>query len=329
MQIVIPDDYQDMVDQLDCYPLIRHHQVTRYREPAKTLDQMEDRLRDADIVVSIRERTELSRSLIERLPKLRLIALVGRSSRMIDYAACTEHGVMVSTGKSNSPEAPAELTIALILASRRNVALEAERMKRGDWPCTLSHRLRGSTLGIFGLGAIGALVAEAGRGLEMDVLVWGREGSLKRAGAAGYRTAAAKEELFESSDVLSLHLRLVPETRGSVGPDDLTRMKPTALIVNTARAELLQPGALIDALNKGRPGFAAVDVYEEEPIIGGNHPLLKMPNALCVPHIGWAEWDNFELYFSEAFEQIVAFEKGQKLRLANPDVKPRSWPSRN
>ena len=323
MKIVIPDDYQDMVDRLDCFSLIRHHEVMRYREPAKTLDQLADRLGDADIVVSIRERTEFCRSLIERLPKLKLIALVGRSSRMIDYAACTEQGVLVSTGKSNSPEAPAELTIALILASRRNIALEAERMKRGDWPCTLSHRLRGSTLGIFGLGAIGALVAEAGRGLSMNVLVWGREGSLERARSAGFRTAKAKEELFASSDVLSLHLRLDRDTRGIVGPDDLARMKPTALIVNTARAELIEPSALVEALHKGRPGFAAVDVYNQEPVIGGNHPLLKMPNALCVPHIGWAEWDNFELYFSEAFEQIVAYEKGEKLRLANPDVKPQ------
>jgi D-3-phosphoglycerate dehydrogenase len=324
MKIVIPDDYQDMVDQLDCYSLIRHHQVTRYREPAETPALLAARLRDADVVVAIRERSEFSRWLIERLPNLKLIALLGRASRMIDYAACTEHGVMVATGKSNSPVAPAELTIALILAARRNVALEAERMKRGDWPCTLSHRLRGSTLGIFGLGAIGALVARAGEGLAMDVLVWGRSGSLERARAAGYRTASSKEELFEKSDVLSLHVRLVPETRGIVGPDDLARMKPTALIVNTARAELFQPGALVDALRNGRPGFTAVDVYEEEPIIGGNHPLLRLSNALCVPHIGWAEWDNFELYFSEAFEQIVAFEKGEKLRLANPDVKPRA-----
>ena len=324
MKIVIPDDYQDIVDRLDCFSLMRHHEVTRYREPAKSLDQLADRLRDADVIVLIRERTELCRSLIERLPKLRLIALVGRSSRVIDYAACTEHGIMVSTGKSNSPEAPAELTVALILASRRNVALEAERMKRGDWPCTLSHRLRGSTLGIFGLGAIGTLVAEAGRGLAMNVLVWGREGSLARARAAGYRAAKAKEELFESSDVLSLHLRLGRETRGIVGPNDLASMKPTALIVNTARAELIKPGALVEALHKGRPGFGALDVYDQEPVIDGNHPLLKMPNALCVPHIGWAEWDNFELYFSEAFEQIVAYEKGEALRLANPDVKPRS-----
>jgi len=323
MKIVIPDDYQDMVDQLACFALIRHHDVTRYREPARDLQQLVERLRDADIVVSIRERVEFSRALLAQLPKLKLIALVGRNSQMIDFAACTELGIPVATGKSNSPEAPAELALALIIASRRNVALEAERMKRGDWPCTLSHRLRGSTLGIFGLGHIGQLVAEGGRGLGMEILVWGQKASLEKAAAAGYRAAGSKEELFERSDVLSLHVRLRPETRGIVGPDDLVRMKPTALIVNTARAELIAPGALLDALRKGRPGFAAVDVYEQEPITNGNHPFLSMPNVLCLPHLGWAEWQNFELYFSEAFQQIVAYEKGQPLRLANPDVRPR------
>jgi len=324
MKIVIPDDYQDMVDQLACFALIRHHDVTRYREPARDLQQLVERLRDADIVVSIRERVEFSRALLAQLPKLKLIALVGRNSQMIDFAACTELGIPVATGKSNSPEAPAELALALIIASRRNVALEAERMKRGDWPCTLSHRLRGSTLGIFGLGHIGQLVAEGGRGLGMEILVWGQKSSLEKAAAAGYRAAASKRELFERSDVLSLHVRLRPETRGIVGPDDLARMKPSALIVNTARAELIAPGALLDALRKNRPGFAAVDVYEQEPIINGNHPFLSMPNVLCLPHLGWAEWQNFELYFSEAFQQIVAYEKGEPLRLANPDVRPRA-----
>jgi D-3-phosphoglycerate dehydrogenase len=211
----------------------------------------------------------------------------------------------------------------LIVTSRRNVAREAERMKHGEWPCTLSHRLRGSTLGIFGLGVIGQLVAEGGRGLGMNILVWGQENSRKKAATAGYAAAASKDELFERSDVLCLHVRLTRDTRGIVGAADLARMKPTALIVNTARAELIQPGALLDALRKGRPGYAAVDVYEQEPIVGGNHPLLAMPNVLCTPHLGWAEWDNFELYFREAFEQIVAYERGLPLRLANPDVKPR------
>ena len=323
MKIVIPDDYQDVADRLECFSLIRHHDVTRYREPARDLAQLVERLGEAEVVVSIRERVEFSRALLERLPKLKLIALVGRNSQAIDFSACTEFGIPVSTGKSNSPVAPAELTLALIVASRRNVALEAERMKRGDWPCTLSHRLRGSTLGIFGLGAIGALVAEGGRGLGMEVLVWGQQASFEKAAAAGYSVAAGKQELFERSDVLSLHVRLTRATRGIVGPDDLARMKPTALIVNTSRAELIQPGALLAALRNGRPGYAAVDVYEQEPITGGSHPFLSMPNVLCTPHLGWAEWPNFELYFCEAFEQIVAYERGQPLRLGNPDVRPR------
>jgi len=324
MKIVIPDDYQDMVDQLECFALIRHHDVRRHREPARDLAQLVERLRDADVVVSIRERVEFSRALLEKLPKLKLIALVGRNSKAIDFAACTELGIPVATGKSNSPVAPAELALALIVASRRNVALEAERMKRGDWPCTLSHRLRGSTLGIFGLGAIGQLVAEGGRGLGMEILVWGQQSSREKAAAAGFAAAASQQELFERSDVLSLHVRLSRETRGIVGPDDLARMKPTALIVNTARAELIAPGALLDALRRGRPGYAAVDVYEQEPIIDGNHPFLSMPNVLCMPHLGWAEWTNFELYFREAFEQIVAYEQGLAMRLGNPGVQVRT-----
>src|SRR5882757_9830413 len=204
MKIVIPDDYQDMVHLLPSYALICHHDVVRYRAPARDLDELVERLRDADVVVAIRERVEFSRALLERLPRLKLLALVGRNAGTIDFAACTALGIPVSTGKSNSPDAPAELAIALMVASRRNIALEAERMRRGDWPCTLSHRLRGSTLGIFGLGAIGRLVAEGGRGLGMDILVWGQENSLKQAAAKGYASAASKNELFERSDVLSL-----------------------------------------------------------------------------------------------------------------------------
>jgi D-3-phosphoglycerate dehydrogenase / 2-oxoglutarate reductase len=323
VKIAIPDDYQDIVDRLPCFSLIKHHDVVRYREPARDIDHLVERLRDADVVVSIRERVEFSRALLERLPKLKLLALVGRGASTIDFKACTALGIPVSTGKSNSPDAPAELTVALIVASRRNIALEAERMKRGDWPCTLSHRLRGSTLGIYGLGFIGQLVASSMAGMGMKVLVWGQEKSLQKAREAGYEVASGKQDLFERSDVLSLHIRLRPETRGIVGPQDLARMKPTSLLVNTARAELIEPGALEEALRMGRPGYAAVDVYEKEPVTGGNHPLLKMPNALCVPHLGWAEWDNFELYFRECFEQIVAYERGDLLRLANPEVKPR------
>ena len=316
MEIAIPDDYQDMVDRLSCFSLLADHDVVRYREPAANLDQLVERLHSAEVVVAIRERVSFSRALIERLPNLKLIALVGRAATTIDYSACKDHGVLVSTGASNSPIAPAELTVALMVAARRNIALEAERMRHGDWPCTLSHRLSGSTLGIFGLGAIGSLVARAGAGMGMNVLAWGQETSAAKAKAAGYDFAASKADMFERSDVLSLHVRLRPDTRGIVGPEDLGRMKPTALLVNTSRAELIQPEALLTALRAGRPGYAAVDVYEEEPITGGNHPFLAMPNVLCVPHLGWAERENFELYFRECFEQIVAYATGAPMRLA-------------
>ena len=315
MKIVIPDDYQDIVDRLSCFQMLSGHEVVRYREPAADMDQLVERLETAEVIVSIRERVTFSRALIERLPRLRLIALVGRAATTIDYVACKDHGVLVSTGLSNAPIAPAELTVALIVAARRNIALEAERMRRGDWPCTLSHRLSGSTLGIFGLGAIGSLVARAGAGMGMNVLAWGQETSAARAKAAGYAFATSKADLFERSDVLSLHVRLRPDTRGIVGQDELARMKPTALLVNTSRAELIQPGALLAGLQAGRPGFAAVDVYEIEPVTNGDHPFLSMPNVLCTPHLGWAEWDNFELYFRECFEQIVAYDHGLPMRL--------------
>ncbi len=287
MKIVIPDDYQDMVDRLDCFSLIRHHEVTRHRAPARDVDELVERLRDADVVVSIRERVEFSRPLLERLPKLKLIALVGRNSQMIDFPACTALGIPVATGKSNSPVAPAELALALIVASRRNVALEAERMKRGDWPCTLSHRLRGSTLGVFGLGAIGQLVAEGGRGLGMNILVWGQQDSLTKAAGAGYTAAASKEDLFDRSDVLSLHVRLTPYTRGIVGADDLARMKPTALLVNTARAEIIAPGALLDALAqgtarlcRGRRLRAGADRRRESSVPGDAERPVHAPSRL-------------------------------------------------
>ena len=322
MKIVIPDDYQDIADKVAAYSLIRQHEVTRYTDSNHDLDTLVTRLRDADVVVSIRERVPLTRALLERLPKLRLISLLGRTAATIDFAACTELGIPVTTGVSNSPDSPAEHTLALMLSSRRNITREAEGMQRGALPSTVAHRLRGSTLGIFGLGAIGELVAQGGKGLGMNVLVWGRETSRAKARDLGFAIASSSAELFQRADVLSLHVRLSKETRGMVGPVDLARMKPTALLVNTGRAELIQPGALLAALRQGRPGFAAVDVYEEEPV-SPEHPFLAMPNVLCTPHSAWAEWDNFELYFQEAYEQIVAFEKGQPLRLANPTVKPR------
>jgi D-3-phosphoglycerate dehydrogenase len=260
--------------------------------------------------VAIRERVAFPRSLLERLPNLKLLALVGRHSAVIDFAACKDLGIDVVHGSSASPASPAELTVALILASRRNIVIEAQRMKRGELPGALAHRLRGSTLGVYGLGTIGTLVAAAGAGLGMRVLVFGRENSVAKAREAGYAVAASKSDLFEQSDVLTLQIRLTAETRGSITREDLARMKPTALFVNTARAELVQRGALLEALKAGRPGYAALDVYEEEPV-PPSHPLLSMPNVLCTPHLGWAEYDNFELYFGECFERIAAWAEAK------------------
>ncbi len=297
--------------RLRCYELLRGHDVIRFKEPARTLDELAERLRGAQVVVAIRERVAFPRALLERLaPQLKLISLVGRHSAVIDFEACKALGIRVAHGSAASPVAPAELTVALILASRRNVVIEAGRMQRGELPATMSHRLRGGTLGIYGLGTIGALVAPLGPALGMRVLVWGRAKSLDAARQAGYDVAASKAELFAQSDVLSLHLRLNAETRGAVTAEDLARMKPTALFVNTARAELVQPGALLGALKQGRPGFAALDVYEEEPL-PKEHPLLQLPNVLCTPHAGWAEFETFETYFGEALENVARYARGE------------------
>lgn len=319
MRIAIPDDYQDIVHTLHCYRTLREHDVVRYREPAANVAAFASRLRDAEVVVPIRERSHFSRALIEQLPNLRLISQTGRSTRHIDVGACTERGIVVSAGTQASPIAPAEMTWALILASRRHVPLEVARMQRGEWPCTLSHRLSGTTLGIFGLGMIGTLVARVGAAFGMQVLVLGQEASARRAREAGYQVASGKAELFERSDVLCLLMRMTSETRGLVTRADLDRMKPTALLVNTARADLIERNALVAALRAGRPGFAAVDVYENEPVINADHPLLAMPNVVCTHHIAWAEHATFELYFGEAFDNVNAFARGEPRNVINPE----------
>jgi len=308
------------VHTLRCFSLLAEHEVIRYREPAADIADFARRLQNAAAVIPIRERSRFSRELIERLPDLEIISQTGRSTHHIDVAACTAHGVLVTAGTHASPIAPAELTWALILASRRHVPEEIDRMKRGEWPCTLSHRLAGSTLGIFGLGMIGTFVARVGAAFGMRILVLGRENSVREARATGYDVASGKAELFERSDVLCLLMRLTSETRGLVTYDDLARMKPNALLVNTARAELIESGALVSALRAGRPGFAAVDVYEHEPVIAANHPLLAMPNVLCTHHIAWAEHDTFELYFGEAFANLLAYANGTPRSVVNPEA---------
>ena len=321
MRVVIPDDYQDCLHTLDCYAALRGHEVARHRLPARDEAHFAELLRDADAVVAVRERSAFPRALLERLPRLKLISQVGRSTHHIDLAACAERGVTVCAGTQASPIAPTELTWALILAARRNVVVEAERMRRGEWPTTLSHRLAGSTLGIFGLGTIGELVARVGPAFGMRVLVWGRDSSRALARTRGYDAATSREQFFAESDVLSLHVRMTDATRGIVTRSDLARMKPTALFVNTSRAGLVEPGALEDALRAGRPGYAAVDVYDREPVTGGDHPLLKMENVVCMPHLGWADRDTFELYFGEAFRQVADFFAGRPVNVIGRDLR--------
>ncbi|HEX2060457.1 MAG TPA: D-2-hydroxyacid dehydrogenase family protein [Thermoanaerobaculia bacterium] len=300
MRVVIPDDYQDAVRGLACFAKLAAHDVTIYNDTVKDVDALAERFRDADALVLIRERTAITDELLAKLPRLRLISQTGRGTAHIDMDACARRGVEVAVG-TGSPYAPAELTFALILASMRRVCAEAARLRSGGWQGELGRTLRGRTLGIYGYGKIGSLVAAYGHALGMHVMAWGREGSQSRAAADGF---AVSPSLFDDSDVVSLHLRLTNETRGIVTAADLARMKPDALLVNTSRAELIEPGALEAALRAGRPGFAAVDVYEEEPVAG--HPLLALPNVLCTPHLGYVEKDSYELYFGQAFDAINA-----------------------
>lgn len=319
MRILIPDDYQDAVRGLACFSKLAGHDVTVFTDTIKEIDALAERLQPAEALVLIRERTRISDALLERLPNLKLISQTGKGTSHIDIAACTRRGVVVTAG-TGSPYAPAELTWALVLAALRHIPHEVARMRAGHWQSTLGTGLRGRTLGIWGYGKIGSLVAGYGRAFGMNVLVWGREGSLSRAHVDRYTTAADRQRLFEQADVLSLHIKLDKETRGIVTAADLARMKPDALLVNTSRAELIEPGALEAALRAGRPGFAAVDVYEEEPILGADHPLLALSNAVCTPHLGYVEKDSYESYFGQAFDQVVAFAEGNPVHLVNREA---------
>jgi D-3-phosphoglycerate dehydrogenase len=328
MKIVILDDYQDVVRKLQCATKLEPYQAKVYTNTVKGQGQLAVRLKDAEVLVLIRERTHMPRQLIEKLPKLKLIVQTGRIGSHIDVAACTEHGIAVAEG-SGSPVAPAELTWALILAAMRRLPQYVGNLKHGAWQQSglkassmpanfgLGMVLKGKTLGIWGYGKIGQLLAGYGQAFGMKVLVWGRTPSRESAVLDGFEAALEKSEFFARADVLSLHLRLVDETRGVVRLDDLARMKPSALLVNTSRAELIEPDALIGALNRGRPGMAAVDVFETEPILQG-HALLRLENCICTPHIGYVEQDNYELYFGTAFDNVINFIKGTPTNIVNP-----------
>jgi D-3-phosphoglycerate dehydrogenase len=330
MNIIILDDYQDTVRKLRCATRLEPYAAKVYTNTVKGIGQLAVRLRDAEVLVPIRERTHFPRTLLEKLPRLRLIAQTGRVGAHIDVQACTRLGIAVAEG-AGDPVAPAELTWALILAAMRRLPQYIAHLKHGGWQQSglraasmppnfgLGLVLHGRTLGIWGYGRIGRLVAGYGRAFGMQVQVWGSADAQARARAEGHAVATSREALFDDSDVLSLHLRLGETTRGIVGLDDLARMKPTALFVNTSRAELVADGALVSALNKGRPGMAAVDVFESEPILQG-HPLLRLENAVCTPHIGYVELDSYERYFGAAFDNVVAFIEGRPTHIVNPEA---------
>jgi D-3-phosphoglycerate dehydrogenase / 2-oxoglutarate reductase len=325
MKIAILDDYQDVVRRLDCYSKLQGHEVTVWNDHSKDVDVLAQRLKDTEALVLIRERTPIRAPLIERLSKLKLISHHSVYPH-IDVEACTRQGVVLCSNlhPGQPSYATAELTWGLIIAAMRNIPQEVAALKAGRWQSTVGLGLRGKTLGIYGYGRIGAVIAGYGKAFGMKVLVWAREASLARARADGYAAAHSKQAFFEESDVITLHLRLIAETRGIVSAADLARMKPTALIVNTSRAGLIEPGALEKALQLGRPGMAAVDVFEEEPVLGANHPLLKLDNALCTPHIGYVERAGYERIFGSIFDQILAFAGGKPINVINPDALTRA-----
>jgi D-3-phosphoglycerate dehydrogenase len=330
MNIIILDDYQDAVRKLHCASKLEHLNAKVFTNTVKGIGQLAVRLRDAEILVLIRERTHLPRGLLERLPKLRMIAQTGRVGNHIDLQACTDLGIAVCEGVG-SPVAPAELTWALIMAASRRLPQYIGNLKHGAWQQSglrasnmpvnfgLGKVLKGQTLGLWGYGKIGSLVAQYGVAFGMRVLVWGSEASRRRALVEGLDVASSREALFSESDVLSLHLRLSESTRGIVNLQDLSLMKPTSIFVNTSRAELIEEGSLVAGLNRGRPGMAAVDVFESEPPLAG-HPLLRLENAICTPHIGYVERDSYELYFSAAFDNVLNFLAGKPTHVANPEA---------
>ncbi len=325
---MILDDYQDAVRKLQCATKLDAYPAKVFTNTVKGIGQLSVRLKDAEVLVLIRERTPITRQLVEKLPKLKLISQTGKAGSHIDVGACTERGIAVAEGQS-TPIATAELTWALIMAAMRRIPQYVANLKHGVWQQSglksgsmppnfgLGSLLKGKTLGIWSYGKIGQIVAGYGRAFGMRVIIWGSDKTRARAQADGYETANSRAELFANSDVLSVHLRLADATRGSITLEDLSLMKNTALLVNTSRAELIEPDALIAALNRGRPGLAAVDVFESEPILQG-HALLRLENCICTPHIGYVEQDNYELFFGSAFDNVVNFIKGTPTNIVNP-----------
>lgn len=326
MKIAVIHDYADALRKTQAYPKLQGHEVKIYNDAYTDPARMVEQVNGCDALLLTQQRVTVTRRMLEQLPQLKFISQTGRNVSHLDVAACTDLGILVSAGGHDGASpytTTGELAWTLILASLRHLPYEVERFKAGHWHSTIGTRLYGHTLGIYAFGHIGSGVARVGKAFGMKVVCWGREGSLTKAKAEGYEVAASREAFFEQCDVISLHIKSNDATRGIITAADLAHMKPAALIVNTARAELFAPGVLVDALNKGRPGFAATDVYENEPVQNGDHPLLKMPNAICTPHSAWLEPGTYEAYFGEAFEQAAAFAAGKPVKLLNPEVTPR------
>jgi D-3-phosphoglycerate dehydrogenase len=324
VKISILDDYFDTVRTLDCFKTLAGHDVRIWNDHVQDVDGLVERLADTEALVLIRERTQIRTPLLERLPKLKLISQRSVYPH-IDIDTCTRLGIVVSSSQhADTPSyATSEFTWGLILAAMREIPQQMASLKSGHWQIGVGNSLRGKTLGIYGYGRIGAVVAGYGKAFGMKVLVWAREAALAKARADGYESASSKESFFERCDVLSLHMRLVDATRGIVKAADLARMKPTALIVNTSRAGLIEPNALVNALRAGRPGMAAIDVYEKEPLRDVNDPLLNMDNVVCTPHLGYVTRDEYELQFTDIFHQIIAYANGKPENVVNPDALSR------
>ena len=321
MKITILDDYFDTIRTLPCFAKLAGQEVVVWNDHVQDDDTLAERLGDTEVLVLIRERTQIRAPLIARLEKLKLISQRSVYPH-IDVAACTRAGVILSSDlhKGTPSFATAELTWGLIIAALRQIPRQMASLKAGHWQMGVGSSLRGKKLGIFGFGRIGRQVAEVGRVFGMEVLIWASEGSRARAAAEGFVVAESKAAFFETSDVVTLHLRLYDPTRGSVTAADLARMKPAALLVNTSRAALIEPGALVAALCAGRPGMAAVDVYEDEPLRDPEHPLLALDNVVCTPHIGYVTRDEYQLQFSDIFDQILAYQAGSPIHVINPEV---------
>jgi D-3-phosphoglycerate dehydrogenase len=321
VKVSVLDDYFDTIRTLDCFAKLKGHDVTIWNDHVQDVDKLAERLKDTEALVLIRERTQIRNSLLERLPRLKLISQRSVFPH-IDIDSCTKLGIVVSSSQhADTPSyATAELTWGLVLASARMIPQQVASLKAGSWQFGVGSTVRGKTLGIYGYGRIGAVVAGYAKAFGMKVLVWAREPALAKARSDGYETAASKAAFFEQCDVISLHMRLVDATRGIVKAEDLARMKSTATLINTSRAGLIEPNALVNALRAGRPGHAAVDVFEKEPLRDTDDPLLNMDNVVATPHIGYVSRDEYEIQFADIFDQIVSCAAGTPTNVVNPDV---------